>query len=441
MFHILSVVLLAISISAHLSQATERDGRCTDASVESYVRSFPGGDSCLTNLNSLYSYRDSPSNSSTLDVVCTTGCGEVYSTYLDLICDNETVDNELSLWCLPTNGTSSLGDRCYYSLPKNIDVSLLTNLSACESVPISFQCNNQCVQALNELLDQLGCCLEDVYTDNLLDSYVQEGYLSINDTVSIRNVIDNSYLFMTLCSVDTLPSCSFNGQPFSGESVLVSGICKEVNVLSLVPLSCAMSYGSAFTGDINSPTARAAWDMICTDVCGEKIANYQNETCFDLIGSTVAKVSCLQTEGTLGDRCRYSFLDVYGTQVIGAALACQDFLSDNMTCPTTCGGLIRSISEETGCCFQSIYNSSVIYLFSDNEEADSSFYDVIRDPLLWDICEVPLVSACLDEPFRVTSTLTSTTRSNEMDGASMKLAASTLVIFSLNMVVSISGLF
>ena len=233
---------------------------------------------------------------------------------------------------------------------------------------------------------------------------------------------------MLYCSVDTLPSCSFNGQPFSGESVLASGICKEIDFFSLIPLSCAISYS---TGDINSPTARAAWDVICTDICGERIANYLNETCFDLIGSTFTKVSCLQTEGTFGDHCHFSFFDVYNAQMIRAVLACQDFLSDNMTCPTTCGELIRSISEEAGCCFQSIYNSSVIYLFSDNVGADS---DVIRDPLLWDTCEVPLVSACLDEPFRVTSsstsTVTSTTRSeveatSEMDGASMKLAGST----------------
>ena len=66
--------------------------------------------------NSLYSSRDSPSklNSSTLDVVCTTGCGEVYSTYLDLV--------RLLTMNYPHGayGTSSLGDRCYYSLPKNM---------------------------------------------------------------------------------------------------------------------------------------------------------------------------------------------------------------------------------------------------------------------------------------------------------------------------------
>ena len=470
--HSTVVILLVISLSAQLRKTIAQHEDCLTTGVDSFVRSFPGGDSCLENLSSLADYRSLQATSSpnvictekcepelnqttqinvslTLDAICTAECGGIYSTYVDLVCGIDSVQTPLI--CLPSSG--SLGDRCFYSYPDRIDISLLTNLSVCESVITSSSCPSECVQALNELVNQLGCCFEDLYTDYNIELLEVLFRLTTSQTTFIRNLIDNFYLITTRCSVEPLQACSLDNQPFSGEPVLAYGICKESEVngfLSNTSSNCIANYNS-LTFDDFSPSQQAL-DVVCTDVCGGQIANYLKRTCYDHISSSLIEVSCLQTQGTLGDRCYYSFADPFIQRVSETIVNCSSFLSDDSICPVGCREHLMGLKEQAGCCFSSILNSSsIVSILHGGERRSMSTINIITNSSLWNICRISLVNPCSGEPFRVTLLPTTTSESSTYESSqpvseiivasviagTIEFVASTLVILTLNVVVAI----
>ena len=410
---ILSSVLIALipSASAQIGSL----GTCSPSEIDKYIRSLNDGATCLAASNALLA--GGPNIDNALNTYCTRECGGAILIHLLLNCGEAIVPGFVAAYlsCLPVTG-SSLGSRCRATLPGIIDASVLQNVSPCASYNESnpLVCPSGCRTGLTTARAQVGCCFQAVYNDtDLLQSYLMQGTVNATEFALI-NQLRNPSLW-SACQVDLTPQCTQS--PFPRNPRYVSGTCESskidsylsiLSASSTLSLSCRRDYPNIIQSldFLRTPTGMQTLDRICTAQCGGAVSKFYNDTCNDEIISLDIESSCLPSDGTRGNRCRYVLDRSLATEpVIINLLNCFTFdpSDTSSTCPGACRNALSSLSSEFGCCYQSIHNSTGYFDAKIvNEESnfpERAFWLAIRNPVLWDKCRVPLVKKCTGNAF------------------------------------------
>lgn len=242
-----------------------------------------------------------------------------------------------------------------------------------------------------------GCCYQTVYNN----SEVVSGFTMLSDLD--LQVISNQALWDT-CGVPLTTICT--GEPFPGEETVDFGECTIIELSTFVaglPETCVASTPLFLNPALATEDQLGeAVEELCQENCGGEIAMFLSETCRDPFTAMSIELSCLSTDGEIGDQCFFAlapgirntpfFADAEGT--------CFGEPSADITqsCPSGCQASLLEITNQLGCCYRSIYNDTdtLDLLFIDGQITfdDRAFFNLLGTQALWDACAVPLQMPC-----------------------------------------------
>lgn len=219
---------------------------------------------------------------------------------------------------------------------------------------------------------------------------------------------------------------------------LTSELGEKLQLALDIGFSCVTGFQEA--SNVSTPPTEdnlQALDTICTAECGGAIYDYVQQ-CSDFDQAEGVRLWCLPSDSEAAvSRCRFAFPDAIDLEVLNNTdiLDCLDFNFSSATCPGGCStGLTRLVSE-IGCCFQSVYNTS-LFLGSDRKKRDVTEEQFLLFVLLtqyfgvWTSCEVPIPDQCLGDSFPLLTTDTTT----ESGGVNLSI---TIIPIVVGMLVSI----
>ena len=144
-------------------------------------------------------------------------------------------------------------------------------------------------------------------------------------------------------------------------------------VLSLEdPESCGANLARVEPPVPNTPESRAnltaALDVICNEECAGAVSDWllgpecstdPNSTFINYFAGRSLEIFCQPVENADISRCRFT-LDVMNESLVSDDLfSCSQFANTSM-CPSTCASALQSLSQGIGCCYQSIFNNTMI---------------------------------------------------------------------------------
>ena len=396
----LHIIVGIITLVFHCASA--QFGSCSFADLSGFVASLP------TNCGSTVFTVVNPSDNTTpeqldraLATFCRADCGELVIDYL-LGCQSIDFAFSLNFYCLPTVNTSSLGNYCRSSVPDRVDISIINMLAPCADFYISDTCSDECAAGLTTARNAVGCCYQNLYNNSdVLNGYLQAQFISQENVTFLNNVISN-YSLWSECGVTQVDRCS--GHPFPGRPTEI-GVCTNEQIdehMTTLGETCrAFALAVINLNNIGSREKQFDFDVFCTSECGGSVSDFQSATCRNEFFSTLTQEVCLKTDGSLGDHCFFS-LPPAADQLFADAAVCVAPFANN--CPSGCASALQTLSSNLGCCFQNIYNNSqsldAFLVYLDEFTADTvTFYKIISNYQLWDVCGVPLVEECQGKPF------------------------------------------
>lgn len=418
--------ILVITIHPRLAQA---DHVCTEAQIMSYLGNSSNTATCRAATATVLS---TPSGATAqqieaaLETFCSSDCGKIVLDFLILQCKDRTAF-EYYFMCLRTHGTSSLGPYCDIALRNQFDFqSPRALVSSCSSSVSSGNCSNECETALTNFKDNVGCCLQHVYHPFVLNRLGEVGEMSQKDIRLLNSIINNFDLWST-CGLTRDSECTGLPLPPPRSHSLIFGTCTRdqfSRYMTRLNTSCQRNIQLTFATDILA-LSRINADELCAANCVGFLVDFQNNTCASSFDSVLSIMSCLVTEGSLGDRCHSSLsYDTIFPLISKASDACG---VSNDSCPTGCTHALQTISSAIGCCYQSIYNNSffldVLYVSVLDTRAK---FAKISSARLWEICGVPLVDQC-----PVLQFLIANMAQNENSAAETAIMPATLLVLIL----------
>lgn len=388
-------------------------GECDADDVNAYIASIPGGPQCLEATSIVLE----PSNYTrdqlldALQTFCTAECGQVLATYLITVCRHFDFAFIINLYCIPTDGSSLLGDYCRLTFPDATNGSYISSLEPCETFDRSSPiCPQGCNEALNVVVANIGCCYQFLYhsTNEILSILLPHSFFRVHNE-QLLDIVSNPALW-TSCSIPLVNLCS--GQAFPSGTANESGSCSSLDInqfLTSQSMECHNNFFSASNPSTLADVRERALDVICTPDCIQPLAEYTNSTCGDPVTSLESELFCLHSDGTVGNRCYFTLsggLENFNT-FNAVRMSCLSFSASAPSCPSGCANALRSLSSQFGCCYQSIFNDTLIqhaFLVDGRISIDDRYlYGAISQQALWDSCEVPLVQPCALDPYRLTS--------------------------------------
>ena len=420
---------IVLSITAFMVHGTSAQfGSCTFSDINNFTMGQSA--SCgPTILAVLIPGEKTPQQlEAALNTFCHVNCGEVFVEYLILQCGSPGLAFALHSYCLPTRNTSNFGGYCQHSVPGRVDLSVINSVAACSEFPVQGSCIIDCAAGLAALRNAFGCCYQNIYnTTGVLEGYRQENLISQENVTLYQNIVSN-YSLWSECNVTQVTQCT--GDPFAGRSSGGS-ICTQEQVDAHIATRSETCQGSIpfvlanFNNSLITPTT---FDNLCTRECVGSFSDFLSNTCRDEFSGLVTKSACLKSNGSLSNRCSYSFSFPSSPDGSDAAVC----FSEGNTCPPGCASFLQRLSSDIGCCYQSIFNNSIILdaLFITNEGLGFQsllFFKVLGNYKLWESCGVSLVSECEGDGF-VDDTTTGSTAGAVKLGVPIAVWILTLIV-------------
>lgn len=375
-------------------------GDCAAADVNAYINSLPNGAQCLEATSTVLVPTNLSELPGALQTFCTAQCGKVIATFLIQVCQDYNFAFVLNLYCLPTLGSSLLGEYCRFSFPDVMNASSLSVLQACETFDLgSPSCPAGCQDALNTVVANIGCCYQYLYhsTNEILNVLLpQSSFRTIEE--ELLDIVSSSELW-TSCSIPLIDLCT--GLSFPGESLIAIGSCTQADMSQFLLSQTSDCRGNSFNTSVLAE--QNAFDANCKEECKMPIVEYINETCNDPVASLNYELSCLESDGSLGSRCHFSLVQNLSS-FDAFRVTCLIFSASNPDCPSGCADALTSLSSQFGCCYQSIFNSTLIqhsFLVDGRIDIEQRFLlGVIGQQALWDSCGVPLIEKCAGDSYQ-----------------------------------------
>ena len=203
--------------------------------------------------------------------------------------------------------------------------------------------------------------------------------------------------------------------------------------LGLNGLTCGIALATANTpAAFNGTTAGVdAVEAACVSDCiGELAAGLLCEcNYFDAAG---LRGFCYVSDGAI-TYCREAFDDVVNQAITMAVGPC--LIPFQGACPAGCAAPLQALVDEIGCCYQSIYNSTLIFgVIQTFPTEQQAFFNGLANTLLWDSCNVTIPDACPEpagipvlNPADCAATQATTIEATTM-GAAVVLATKTVAV-------------
>ena len=234
--------------------------------------------------------------------------------------------NDLANVTVNQCASNEMGELCAAKIGGSIDslVSALTNCST-EITPGSTTCSSPCSTALQTLRNNVGCCINSVFNVTV------EGGSSIAAAVAAFTPYFSSSLWEK-CSVQTVGECP--------------------NVPSFTP-------GSRDPPCTDVEAFQAAVAYQCTQTNIQPVLDALNRKSNCQFYTTILVNGCSQRSN--GDFCSVDAIANPATNLLTAVSTnCGSFLT-TQSCPgSSCTTAIEQFRDNSGCCVNNIYNSSVI---------------------------------------------------------------------------------
>lgn len=149
-----------------------------------------------------------------------------------------------------------------------------------------------------------------------------------------------------------------------------------------------------------------ALEEVCKSGCGGVFADFLRHSCNDSFTADLLEGYCTYTNGTstLGAYCRSTALDVFNKTLLRNLFLCHP-IAPGRLCSPICKELLLEVKSQVGCCFQSLYNNTVILdnLFNTGLLPVVQYYGLqrLREPTfnVWMVCNVPPPQLCESSPF------------------------------------------
>lgn len=399
---------MALAIAVLLPLARAQAGKCTELDISSYATRLPKGAACsvaLAQVTLAGAAEPTPTPEElqgSLETLCNVDCGRSLAEFFFAYCEDPIAGNVLSLWCTPQKG-----DRyCRSSSPELIDSDLFNDLSSCvEYNSSSPSCPAGCESALNAFVDEVGCCYTFLYNvTETLEFYVATGI--INETQAYYLSSITNFELWDACNRDLTTICT--GEPYPGKSILVAGTCTQDDIDVFAERELSASCQTSLLEFYVNPEAPSdeILEEVCSEGCGGAFAEFYDETCQAAAASTYLRAYCYRSPNAeVGSYCRQAvgaqFENAPFFVEVGARCLIPFDPADG--CPVGCAEALQELSSQLGCCYQTIYNDTTILdLFTLQDLIDFGerifFGGVGGSQATWDICQVPLVEKCTENP-------------------------------------------
>lgn len=236
-----------------------------------------------------------------------------------------------------------------------------------------------------------GCCYQTVYNN----SEVVSGFTMLSDLD--LQVISNQALWDT-CGVPLTTICT--GEPFPGEETVDFGECTIIELSTFVaglPETCVASTPLFLNPALaTEDQLEEAVEELCQENCGGEIAMFLSETCRDPFTAMSIELSCLSTDGEIGDQCFFALAPgIRNTPFFAdAESTCFGEPSADITqsCPSGCCWRSQTSLDAATGAFTTIPTPSISC--SSITFDDRAFFNLLGTQALWDACAVPLQMPC-----------------------------------------------
>ena len=246
-------------------------------------------------------------------ILCTTECGERIANWYYSQCYDHFFASRLYYSCLNPGITATVS-HCVYALQPLYNITL--TLSSCLNSEAN-SCTNSCLEELDSVKTELGCCFNSIYNESGSLSFLVEG--GILDQ-SVANRLEN---VGSSCPVTAPVACTVEGIRFPGNNYqndddqVTDILCPEGDVDSLfsnsLPENCPESLFTIVNSTALSPGLDDVLDVFCTQERGGTMASALRTHCSDNYFTNGLYYFCLGTanSASVGSRCRYALPPQY----------------------------------------------------------------------------------------------------------------------------------
>ena len=158
---------------------------------------------------------------SSISAVCQSGCGGLYSNWLNATCGNSPEARIVQATCLYTSDSTDAGPRCRHVFPDATKIRpLFVNFyTKCVRNAALFQpegCPEGCRSVLEAIVGHLGCCYQSLYNDTtFVTGFRNAGF--INDTIKTGILNIGRLAVWEECNVSGPARCEDLRATVSGE--------------------------------------------------------------------------------------------------------------------------------------------------------------------------------------------------------------------------------
>lgn len=250
--------------------------------------------------------------------------------------------------------TNDMGQLCVSQIFGSMN-SLESTFSDCAAAvsPGSATCPSQCSTALQSLRTDLGCCINSVFNVSL------EGGSSLTAAIAQFAPYFSSMLWET-CGVDTVGECSDVPSFTPGSRVPP---CTDIEAFeNALAYQCVQENVQPVLDAVSSNGSCEFYTTSLVNGCGR---NSDGEFCAnDILANPTTGSTLLQTVFT----------------------NCFSFLTTPQTCPSNCRTSIEQFRDNSGCCVNNLYNTSI--------SASSPTAALPTSAALWSVCGVTSPGFC-----------------------------------------------
>ena len=417
-FQLLCVVSLLVAGDSLAATTTSQplSSSCTRDDINDFYMNQLQWDECQSSATTLFNLLETTNTEiflesvdDILNILCTTECGERIANWYYSQCYDHFFASRLYYSCLNPGITATVS-HCVYALQPLYNITL--TLSSCLN-PEANSCTSSCLEELDSVKTELGCCFNSIYNESGSLSFLVEG--GILDQ-SVANRLEN---VGSSCSVTAPVACTVEGIRFPGnnyqnddDTQVTDILCPEGDVDSLfstsLPENCPESLFTIVNSTALSPGLDDVLDVFCTQECGGTIASALRTHCSDNYFTNGLYYFCLGTanSASVGSRCRYALPPQYN--LTSYLIQCISVATETTSCPDDCSQVLEKISADIGCCYNSIYNNSAPFpVLAEDEtildEPTEAQFRIVGNPQFWSTCGVNLPPGpCSNEGFKFT---------------------------------------
>ena len=254
---------------------------------------------------------------------------------------------------------------------------------------------------------QIGCCYQAIYNNTyFLTTTFNAGLITPAAFFGLQSLGNTTANPWMACGVEAPQTCV--GEPFP--VTLPPAVCSLDNWVAFISqlpngIECGPNIATVFSSPADVTIVTHALDIVCNATCGGALDQYLRTTCNDPQSSELLQLYCTPTFGgaTVGPRCRLASADLLKPSTISDLQSCND--TSGRACSSTCREALINLKSQLGCCYQSMYNNSVLL----NVLVDAGLittnnlqtFEYLRRPTndIWTLCNVTVPQKCIGNAF------------------------------------------